>query len=149
MEALAEARLKLLGARWEFQEARRFADAVAETTERIGLGRTRMRCLAVSMAVEDAAGEGQRAAQHLAVFVRLFAESDYAGPLVRQREVSLPLLEDYIRRNEDPPLATAARELLGRLQRAVPDRPARRSPSANGRSCCDSSSNATGKSQRP
>ena len=119
MEALAEARLKLLGARWEFQEARRFADAVAEATERIGLGRTRMRCLAVSMAVEVAAGEGRRAAQHLAVFVRLFAESDYAGPLVRQREVSLPLLEDYMRRNEDPPLATAARELLGRLQRAV------------------------------
>ena len=119
MEALAEARLKLLRARRDFDAARTFSRAVAETVERRGLRRTRMRCLALSMTVEVAAGDLTAAAEHLTGFLRLFAATDYARPLVRDAEVAWPLLESHIDAATDPALAAAARTLHGHLQAAA------------------------------
>ena len=119
MEALAEARLKLLRARRDFDAARTFSHAVAETVERRGLRRTRMRCLALSMTVEVAAGDLTAAAGHLAEFVRLFAETDYARPLVREAEAAWPLLESHLNGATVPALAAAARTLQGHLQAAA------------------------------
>ena len=116
MEALAEARLKLLRGRRDFDAARTFSRAVAETVERRGLRRTRMRCLALSMTVEVAAGDVTAAAEHLAEFVRLFVETDYARPLVRESEVARPLIESHLDGATDPALAAAARELQRHLQ---------------------------------
>ena len=118
MEAIAEARLKLLRARREFDAARGFARAVAETVERRGLRRTQMRCLALAMTIEAAAGDRVAATACLAEFVRLFGESDYARPLVRERAVALPLLQRYLDEACDAALAPCARVLLEHLQDA-------------------------------
>ena len=45
MEAIAEARLRILRARKEFDAARAFSSALVQTVEQRGLRRTRMRCL--------------------------------------------------------------------------------------------------------
>ena len=119
MEALVETRLRLFCAEGRFQHARRFGRTVAEATERLGLRRTRMRCLALSINVEAAAGKRQAAVQHLAEFVRLFVESDYAAPLLRECQITLPLVNDYMPGADEPARASAARELLERLQRAA------------------------------
>ena len=116
MEAIAEARLKLLRARREFDAARAFGRAVAQTIERCGLRRTQMRCIALAMTVEAAAGDRPAATACLAEFVRLFGESDYARPLVRERAVALPLLQHYLDEACDPALAAGARVRSDHLQ---------------------------------
>ena len=118
MEAIAEARLKILRARREFDAARAFSSAVVQTVEQRGLRRTRMRCLALSITIEVAAGDRPAAATYLAAFVRLFTETDYARPLVRERDVVLPLLEDYVDGVVDPALEASACALRDHLRSA-------------------------------
>ena len=120
MEAIAEARLKILRARKEFDAARAFSSAVVQTVEQRGLRRTRMRCLALSITIEVAADDRPAAAAHLAAFVRLFTETDYARPLVRERDVVLPLLEEYVDGVVDPALDASACALRDHLRSAVP-----------------------------
>ena len=119
MEAIAEARLKILRARKEFDAARAFYSAVVQAVEQRGLRRTRMRCLALSITIEIAAGERTAAAARLAEFVRLFTETDYARPLVREREVVLPLLEDYVDGVVDPALEASAGALRDHVRSAA------------------------------
>ena len=120
MEAIAEARLKILRARTEFDAARAFSSAVAQTVEQRGLRRTQMRCLALSITIEVGAGDRTAAAALLADFLRLFTETDYARPLVREREVVLPLLEDYVDGVVDPALDASACALRDHLRSAAP-----------------------------
>lgn len=94
VEMLACARLRLLISRGEFDAAREFADAVLAVASGHALVRTRMRGLALSMVLEHRAGASDRALAHLADYVRLFAEADYARPLARDRAVALALLDD-------------------------------------------------------
>ena len=119
MEAIAEARLKILRARKEFDAARAFSSAVVQTVEQRGLRRTRMRCLALSITIEVAADDRPAAAAHLAAFVRLFTETDYARPLVRERDVVLPLLEDYVDGGVDPEFEASACALRDHLRSAA------------------------------
>ena len=119
VEAIAEARLKILRARKEFDAARAFSSAVVQTVEQRGLRRTRMRCLALCITIEVAAGDRPVAAAHLAAFVRLFTETDYTRPLVRERDVVLPLLEDYVGGVVDPALEASAGALRDHLRSAA------------------------------
>ena len=119
MEAIAEARLRILRARKEFDAARAFSSALVQTVEQRGLRRTRMRCLALSMTIEVGAGDRTTAAAHLAEFLRLFTETDYARPLVREREFVLPLLEDYVDGVVDPALEASAGALREHLRSAA------------------------------
>ena len=93
-EIIACARLRLVTARGEFDAARELAAALrAVATERC-LVRMSMRGLALSMVLEHRAGEDDRARAHLVDYLRLFAETDYARPIARDRAVGLALLDD-------------------------------------------------------
>ena len=94
MEMLACARLRLLIARGEFDAARQFAAALQAVASERGLVRTRMRGLALSIALEHRAEALDRASAHLVDYLRLFAEADYVRPLARDRTVALALLDD-------------------------------------------------------
>ncbi len=92
-EMLACARLRLLAARGAFEEARelgRALDAVAVERQMV---RTRMRGLALAMALEHRAGDDIRAREHLVECLGLLDETGYARPLVREGAVAVALLD--------------------------------------------------------
>ena len=108
MEMLACVRLQLLAARGALDPARELAAALQAAAGR-DLVRTRMRGLALSMALEHRAGEAPRATAHLAEYLRLFARSDYVRPLARDAALALALLDGIA---EPPPGAAALRAAL-------------------------------------
>ena len=112
MEAVACARLRLLHSRGEFQAARTLARTLASVAQRHTLRRTWMRCLALAMGIEVAAGERAAAADLLAQFLCLFEETDYARPLVRERSVSLSVTQDLLDGHPPAALAALAESLL-------------------------------------
>ena len=112
MDVLSCARLRLCTARGEFEAGRRLAgDPLAAVRQR-GLRRTQMRALAQAMAHEHAAGEPDLAAEHLATFLRLFAETDYARPMVRERASAVPVLTRFLDADAASPRAKRAAVLL-------------------------------------
>ena len=105
MEALSCAQLRLSIARERFDAARGFARDLRAAAEARGLRRTLMRALALSMALEQRAG-GEAAAGHLADYLRLFAETPYAGAVVREPDACGSVLESYL----DAPSGRRARQ---------------------------------------
>ena len=103
-EMLACARLRLLIAQDEFDAGRELAAALEAVAAERDLVRTRMRGLALSMVLEHCAGHDDNARAHLAGYLRLYAEAEYARPLAREREVALSLLDAVA----DSPEADAA-----------------------------------------
>ena len=87
------------------------------------LARTRMRGLALAMVLEHRAGDAGRAKAHLAAYLRLYAEAEYARPLARERTVALALLDEIAGDPEtDAAIAGAAaglREAMGEDAGAV------------------------------
>ena len=109
VEMLACARLRLFIARGEFDAGRELAAGLQAVAAERTLVRTRMRGLALSMALEHRAGAPGRATAHLADYLRLFAEADYAWPLARDRTVALALLDEVADApGADTPVAAAA-----------------------------------------
>ncbi len=94
VEMLACVRLRLFISLGEFDAARDFADALLAVASEHALVRTRMRGLALAMALEHRAGAPDRAAVHLTDYLRLFAEADYARPVSRDCAVALALLDE-------------------------------------------------------
>ena len=117
-EMLACARLRLLTARGAFDEGRALAGALDAAAAKRGLVRTRMRGLALAMALEHRAGEAARARAHLVDYLRLFAQAGYAWPLARERAVALALLDDVA---ADPAADAAVREAASGLGEAMRD----------------------------
>ena len=115
LEAVACAKLRLLNARGEFEAGRGFLQGLVSVASERDLWRTRMRALALGVALEHAAGRPAEAERHLNEFLRLFAQADYARPLVRERTNSRPVLEAFLANNADSPAAAAARRLLAML----------------------------------
>ena len=93
-EMLACARLRLLTAERAFDAARELAAALRGVAEERGVVRMAMRGLALAAVLERRAGEDGRARSHVAEYLRLYGETDYAWPLARERGAVLPLLED-------------------------------------------------------
>ena len=123
VEAISCTRIRLLWAEESFESARSLAHALAQTARERGLRRTLMRCHALSMAVEAAAGDRRAAEQSLVQFLDLFAETDYARAMVREHDAALPLLEDFLDGSRDPARATPAEMLVGHLRDAADSRP--------------------------
>ena len=92
MEAISCARLRLLTARLEFDAAREIADALLAVCAARGLKRTLMRGLVLAMVLEHRADNPCEATARLVDFIELFADTDYARPLVQERETGLSLL---------------------------------------------------------
>ena len=122
-ESLTCARLQLLRATGRFDAGRRLADALFAVAAQRGLRRTWMRALALTVALERDAGAAQRCQDHLAAFLRLYAEADYAAGAVRERSVFVPALEELLREGLDAAVREPGERLLkliGGLARTPP-----------------------------
>ena len=121
MEAVACARLRLLTADGRFDEGRRFLEQCIAVASERDLWRTRMRVLALGVALEYAAGCPPDAERRLDEFLRLFAQADYARPLVREHAACLPVLEAFVADRTDSPSVDDARRLLAMLAPGAED----------------------------
>ena len=115
MEVIACARLRLLIAQGEFEEARSLALRLREAASGRDLLRTLMRALALSVRLETGAGDEDRAAGHLTDALRLYQRVDYGRPFARERDAVLPLLDRLLSAGESGPLAATARDLRADL----------------------------------
>ena len=115
VEALACARLRLLMARGDYAVGRQFADEVAGFAAERGLRRTLMRTLALSIALEERSGRRAAALERLRAFLLLFAETDYAQPLVRHRELVEVLGKAVLGNGKDAALRATLHALLGAI----------------------------------
>lgn len=112
MEAVSEARARLLiaGQRWE--EGRSLLRRLHAVSAELGLRTVEMRALALSVALEQQAGDNQASLRHLTEYLRLFAESPYAWPLVRDQATCVDGLRMYLDLDADASHRQAARSLL-------------------------------------
>lgn len=117
MEALSCARLRLLAAREEFDEARQLATAITTVAAQRGLRRTWMRVMAQLLGLEYQAGELQAATGCLEQFLGVFRETDYLRPLVREGEASVAVLAGYLDQHPEPAHQPLAESLLATLGR--------------------------------
>ena len=116
MEAISCARLQLLTAKGEFHSAREHAGELIRVATQHRLRRAHMRGVALAMVLEHRAAAPDAAMQHLKEFVRLFAETDYARPLVREREASLAVLNRLLDATPAPLVEKPVAALLVALQ---------------------------------
>ena len=123
MEALSCAQLRVSIARERFDAGRGFARDLRVATEARGLRRTLMRALALSMVLEQRAGDSEAAAGHLGDYLRLFAETPYARPVVRDRDECETVLTSYLDSPVEAPGSspdrTAAETLMATMNRAA------------------------------
>ena len=118
MEALSCARLRLTIGRERFEAGRGFADGLRAVAAARGLRRTLMRALSLSVVLEHRAGEAAAAAGHLEAYLRLYAETPYAWPLVRERADCAQLVAAFLVSAPDATGKEAARSLLTAMERA-------------------------------
>jgi len=121
MEAVACARLRLLTAQGKFEEGRRFLDEWIAIASARDLWRTRMRAAALGVVLARTAGCPGEEERRLDGFLRLFAQADYARPLVRERDACLPALEAFVGNRLDSPRVDDARRLLAMFSDADGD----------------------------
>lgn len=114
-ESVCCARIRLFAARGEFEAARSLAEQLRDVARARGLMRTQMRCVALWMSAEYRAGNMNAAASRLLEFLRLLRRTDYARPLVREREVSVSLLRRLMGTALDPGLRASAESMQKQL----------------------------------
>ena len=76
-----------------------------------------MRALALSVVLEQRAGEPASAVGHLEEFLTLFAESPYAWPLVQERANCAAVVTRFLDLNPGSPYRETARSLLAAMRR--------------------------------
>ena len=118
MEALSSARLRLATGGRRFEEARGFAGELRAVAAARGLKRTLMRALALSAVLERRAGDEAAAAAHMEEYLCAYADSPYAGPLVRERADCAGLLSARLETAPGSPLGDRARSLLAAMESA-------------------------------
>ena len=117
-EALASAALRLFTAQSDFETARELKRALLAVARERGLVRVQMRGLALAIVLERCAGDDEAARAHLLEYVRLFARTGYAGPLVSEREAALAMFVGIDDLGQDEGLRGAANRLAGALHDA-------------------------------
>ena len=115
MEAISCARIRLLIASGEFSAARDLADGLFGVARERGLIRTLMRCFALSMVLEDQAGEPDAARALLVEYLSFLPRTDYARPMVRERSTSQVLLHRLLKADIEPNVRESAEYLLDQL----------------------------------
>ena len=116
MEAVSCARLRWLTASERYEEGRVLArELIAVAIDR-RLRRTQMRALALSVVLEQRAGEPESAVGHLEEFLSLFAESPYAWPLVQERADCAAAMTRFLDLNPGSPYRETARSLLAAMR---------------------------------
>ena len=115
MEAMSCARVRVLEAQGAFDAAEALAGNLCRVALEHGLLRTRLRGLALSMAVAHRAGQPDRALERLVEFIRAARGVDYTRPLVRHREVSRIVLRRLLDTDCDDDLRPAAESMLAHV----------------------------------
>ena len=118
LESLSCARLRLAIGSGRFDEARGFAEDLRALAAARGLRRTLMRALALSMVLEVRAGDAGAVADHLDAYLALYAQTPFAGPLMRAREDCAPVAIRLAEAGPAPAAEEATRSLLAAIQRA-------------------------------
>ena len=118
MEAVSSAYLRLAIGRGRFEEARGFAGELRAAAAARGLKRTLMRALALSAVLERRAGDGGAAAVHVEEYLRAFAETPYAGPLIRERADCAKVLTACLAKAADQVAENEASALLAAMESA-------------------------------
>ena len=108
-------RVRLLAAQGEFAAVGEVAAGLRRTASELGLTRTLLRGLALSMVVAERAGQADRAEARLVEFLRLTRDVDYVRPLVRERETSRVVLRRLPGATGDADVRDAATSMLARL----------------------------------
>ena len=96
MEAIALARILLLEAQRDVEDAREVAAGLCAFAEARGLARTYLRCLALWMGLEYRAGRRSDAVARMLEYLSAEGAADYVRPLVREREASARVLETLL-----------------------------------------------------
>ena len=118
MEALSCAHLRVLVASERYDCGRGFARDLRAVASARGLRRTLMRAMALTIALEHRAAEPEAAAGHLREFLKLFADTAYALPLVRERNDCAVVVASFLDSVPDTPCREAAQSLLAAMRRA-------------------------------
>ena len=117
MEAISLARLRCLIASERFEEGRDLARELRAVAVERRLRRTLMRALALSMVLEQRAGDLESALGHMEEYLGLFVESPYAWPLVRERAACTAVVTKFLDLHPDSPQQETARSLLSVMRR--------------------------------
>ena len=119
MEAVACARLRCHIATERFVEGRRLARDLRSVAAERRLRRTLMRALALSIVLEQHAVEPSSAMEHLEEYLRLFAESPYAWPVVRERATCAEMVTKFLEQHPESPRREAARAISAAIRHVV------------------------------
>ena len=112
MEAISEARVRLLIALKRYGEGRDLIRAWRSICTKRGLKRTQFRVLTLSATLEKHAGEIDRAVECIHEYVEQFVDCPYAWPLLRESSECVTVLKWFQKVNKNSRLQTAATELL-------------------------------------
>lgn len=115
MEAVACARVALLGALGALDAARDLADHLRITARGWGLKRPLMRCLGTWSALETRASNTAAASGLLREYVREYAGTSYSRPLSREGKTSIEGLRALLREKLDAAVRSQALALLQAL----------------------------------
>ena len=86
MEVLSCVRIRILGARGATGEARDLAGLLVTVSAKRGLRRSAMRGLALEITLAQRCGDAAEVRDSLAEFLRLYEQSEYARPILREGE---------------------------------------------------------------
>ena len=114
MEALSCARLRLMIGNGRFEDGRGFAGDLRKLAAARGLRRTLMRALALSVVLEVRAG--RTATECLESYLKLYAETPYAGPLAREREDCAQAVAAFLEAARNVGSKEAAQSLLAAME---------------------------------
>jgi len=118
MEAISEARARLLTAVDRLREARILLGELRAVAVERGFRKAQMRSLGLSIVLEQRAGRTEASIRHLEDYLGLFAASPYAWPLVRERATCAELVDRFLETNAYSPDGPNARSLLAAMRRA-------------------------------
>ena len=122
MEAISEARVRLLIATSRFDEGRDLLRIWHSVCKKRGLKRTQMRALALSVVLENRAGETDQAVDQLFEYLVTFKDCSYAWSIVRESRDCLPVLKLFLDRKERYDLRHAAETLFQSMQQLEQER---------------------------
>lgn len=117
MEAVSDARVRLLIAAKQYDQARRLLDELHAFAAKRSFRTIQMRALALSIVLEGQAGDADAGQRHLTEYLSLYAECPYAWPLVRERADCAQALNRFLELHGDSPHGQSARRLLAAMQR--------------------------------
>ena len=115
MEVFSLARLRLWVLQGKFDDGRQLLRDLLALAATRGLRRTSMRAMALAVAIEEITGDRTAASQHLTEYLKLFAETPYGWPLMREGKPVISVLTELIGASPDTSIVTSARSLLAKV----------------------------------